>query len=301
MFVRPTSGAQGLNLLGGIPITDFTGAIRAVRGLRLLRLSRMLRFLKPIAPTIIRVLDRRINKGLSIGYDIGKAYVVAHEEVARLIPTVMDYPPHILYFRELCERARVTLIKAMGVLNEERPDIAVSVKTRQSIRHVLNQIRKRVRELKQEGVVDLEEAERFEEELDVKVKRLSSFPHSVHIPGPMQLLRNLPWLEYMSDEVYDFIGMHVEEKEYVKDSVIADVGDQLDGILLVIVGVVRVAFGNSLQDTTTLLPDCMFIEVNYDGAEEYLPRGNSLNEAGALLGLKRDSAISAASDVVRVS
>lgn len=277
----------------------FAGFLRIARGLRLLRLSRLLRFLKPIAPTLIRLLDRRINKNLSAGYDVGKAFVVAHEEVARLVPTVMDYPPHILHFKDLCERSRVELIKAMGMLNEDRPDIAVAVKTRQSIRHVLNQLRKRIRELNFEGVIDEEEATAFEEALDSKVKRLSRFPHRIPIPSAMQLLRHLPWLEDMPEDVYDFMHTQIEEREYSKEEVIAKAGELLDGIILITVGVVRLTF--IVVDDFMEYSDCVFFEVNEDQFEEYLPRGNALNEPGCLLGIKRSSTITAASDPVKVS
>ena len=150
-------------------VQDLNQSIRIVRFFRLFRLSRVFRFLKPVSHLLVRILDKSINRKLSKGFDIGKAYVIANEEMMRLVPIIVDSHDDIRFYKEVFERERVKVIRALGMIAETRPNIAVAVKTRQAVRHVLNQLRNTVTEIRNEGIIDDEEAQRFVEEFDKKV------------------------------------------------------------------------------------------------------------------------------------
>ncbi|XP_048463260.1 sodium/hydrogen exchanger 10-like [Rhincodon typus] len=181
--------------------------IRTVRIFRLVRLARVLRLLKIMLPTFIHLLNKQINRQLSFGYDIGKGYVVGEEDVSNLIDHISDQRVISEQLRSIVERNHQEAIKELGLLQRDHPEIAISVKTRQAVRTVLNSARDTIHALMAGGLLDDAEALKLETMIEVKMKRLLKFPPSIQPPTAEELLKNLPWLQN-SEKQIEFIKLH---------------------------------------------------------------------------------------------
>ncbi|GAU91560.1 hypothetical protein RvY_03788-2 [Ramazzottius varieornatus] len=121
-----------------------TSIIKIFRFFRLVRFGRALRLLKPVVPRVLHFLDGRVNAHLFVAYDIAKAFIVAQEECAMMVSSVVGYKPLAAKFKTQADGDCRVVLKEIGLLNEKRPDVAAAVKTRQAIRSILNHLHKSV-------------------------------------------------------------------------------------------------------------------------------------------------------------
>ena len=62
--------------------------------------------LQPMVPRMLDFLNRQINQRLSLGYDIGKGYVVGEEEVSKYINHMVDHKQILESLKRLSEESR---------------------------------------------------------------------------------------------------------------------------------------------------------------------------------------------------
>ncbi|XP_041052584.1 sodium/hydrogen exchanger 10-like [Carcharodon carcharias] len=212
--------------------------VRTVRIFRLIRLARVLRLLKVMIPTFIHLLNKQINKQLSFGYDIGKGYVVGEEDVSNLIDHISDQKVISEQLRSIVERNHQEAIKELGLLQRDHPEIAISVKTRQAVRTVLNSARDTIHALMAGGLLDDAEALKLETMIEVKMKRLLKFAPSIQPPTAEELLKNLPWLQN-SEKQIEFIKYKAKLLYFDYGDIVVHQGEQPRGIHLIVSGMVR--------------------------------------------------------------
>uniref|UniRef100_A0A4W3I816 Cation/H+ exchanger transmembrane domain-containing protein n=1 Tax=Callorhinchus milii TaxID=7868 RepID=A0A4W3I816_CALMI len=100
-----------------------------------------------------------------------------------------------------------SFVAPLGLLQRDHPEIAISVKTRQAIRTVLNSARDTIHALMAGGLLDDAEAFKLETMIEVKMKRLQKFPAAIQPPTAEELLKNLPWLQNAEKQI-EFIKLH---------------------------------------------------------------------------------------------
>ncbi|XP_067901963.1 sperm-specific sodium:proton exchanger-like [Heterodontus francisci] len=247
--------------------------IRTVRIFRLVRLARVLRLLKVMIPTFIHLLNKQINKQLSFGYDIGKGYVVGEEDVSNLIDHISDQKVISEQLRNIVERNHQEAIKELGLLQRDHPEIAISVKTRQAVRTVLNSARDTIHALMAGGLLDDAEALKLETMIEVKMKRLLKFPPSIQPPTAEELLKNLPWLQNAEKQI-EFIKYRAKLLYFDYGDIVVHQGEQPRGIHLIVSGMVRYGTEvmNSLVQPQTVArerEECA-IESGFGGEEEWM-------------------------------
>ncbi|XP_069757312.1 sperm-specific sodium:proton exchanger-like isoform X4 [Narcine bancroftii] len=212
--------------------------VRTVRVFRLIRFARVLRLLKIMLPTFIHLLNKQINKQLCFGYDIGKGYVVGEEDVSNLIDHISDQRVISQQLRSIVERNHQEAIKELGLLQRDHPEIAISVKTRQAVRTVLNSARDTIHALMSGGLLDDAEASKLEMMIEVKMKHLLKFPPSIQPPTAEELLKNLPWLQNEEKQI-EFIKYRAKLLYFDYGDVVVHQGDPPRGIHLIVSGMVR--------------------------------------------------------------
>ncbi|XP_058858761.1 sodium/hydrogen exchanger 10-like [Acipenser ruthenus] len=136
--------------------------IKIVRVFRMFRLTRALRLVKIMIPRLIELLNKQINKQLSFGYDIGKGYVVGEEDISKIVDHISDEKSIAQKLRNILEKNRQEAVRELGLLQRDHPGIAISVKTRQAIRTVLNSERDTIHALMSGGLLDDNEALKLE-------------------------------------------------------------------------------------------------------------------------------------------
>ena len=76
--------------------------------------------------------------------------------------------------------------------------------------------------------------------VEVKMKRQLSAPASISPQKPMELLRNVVWLEGMPSEAVDFITSAARIKLFDVGDTITRQGEEMTGIYLIVSGMVKV-------------------------------------------------------------
>ncbi|KAJ8023281.1 Sodium/hydrogen exchanger 10 [Holothuria leucospilota] len=257
-------------------------------GGRVLRGLRMLRLFKVIIPKLIIFVNTMINKKLSLGYDIGKGFIIAAEEVSKLLEGMSDNVNIKRELKKQNDNLRLEIVRELGMVQREHPGIAVSVKTRQSIRSVLNHSRDTIRELQGAGLLDEMEAHKLEKLVEVKMKRLMNAPASIPPPRPEELLKNVVWLAG-DQKLINFVKSKAELLHYDYNEVIIREGDQPNGIYLIVSGMVRLhGTGEHLDHE---MNRSSFSTSTDEVFEDYLSVGNVIGEMGVLTGRPRNATV----------
>ncbi|CAH1258973.1 SLC9C1 [Branchiostoma lanceolatum] len=279
------------NIFGNV---DFNPAIfRIAKIFRLLRAMRMLRLSKAAIPRMINIIDNQINKKLSFGYDVGKGFVVGEEEVMKLIPTIIDNKAIARDLRQKSDISRRAVIRELGLLQRDHPGIAVSVKTRQSMRAVLNHSRDTIREMQGGGLLDETEAKKLEMVVEIKMKQLARAPPSIPPPNPEQLLRHISWLEGNA-ELTDFMKARAQLLFHDFGSTLCKQGDRPTGLYLIVSGMVKLR-GAGVKYTDYETQHSM--DDDLDVYEDYLTSGNIIGEIGILHRQPRSTSVSCETSV----
>ncbi|PIK43588.1 sperm-specific sodium proton exchanger [Apostichopus japonicus] len=247
---------------------------------RVLRGLRMLRLVKVIIPKLIQLVNGLINKKLSLGYDVGKGFIIGAEEVGKLLDSMTDNANIRSELKKQIDLLRLEVVRELGMLQREHPGIAVSVKTRQSIRSVLNHSRDTIRELQGAGLLD-----------EMEAHKLEKHPP----PRPEELLKNVAWLSG-DQRLINFIKARAELLHYDYNEIIIQEGDQPNGIYLIVSGMVRLKGTGEHLDHE--INRCSISTNTEDVFEDYLSVGNVIGEMGVLTGRPRNATVSCETTVM---
>ncbi|XP_071477800.1 sperm-specific sodium:proton exchanger-like [Diadema antillarum] len=264
-------------------------ALKMVKLFRLMRGLRMLRLTKVMIPRLIGVVNGRINRQLSLGYDVGKGFIIGEEEVSKLIDHMVDNKKILRELKHISDTGRLQVIKELGLLQRDHPGIAVSVKTRQAIRTILNHSRETIHELQGAGLLDEMEAHKLEKMVEVKMKRLMNAPSSIPPPPPENLLKNVSWLSG-DTKLINFIKARASLLHYDYGDVIVREGDPSDGLFLIVSGLVKLFGRSAFLDHDN--PRSSFSNEDDDQPfEDYLTVGNVIGEMGVLTNKPRNATV----------
>ncbi|XP_062603630.1 sodium/hydrogen exchanger 10-like [Saccostrea cucullata] len=257
----------------------------------LLRIIRLFRLLEPLMPLVVKLLKRQISKHLSYGYDVGRGYVAGEEEVRKLIDHMVDQKDIAKNLKQSSDNGRLDVIRCLGMLQKQHPDIALSIKTRQAIRSVLNNLRDGVHELLMDGILEEAEGTKLEKMIEEKMKRLLSFPPSLPLPPPDYMLKHVFWLRN-DDKLIGYIKNQAKLISYNYEDVIIHEGDPPGGIYIIVSGMVRLE--------STIQPGKPIIyEGKPSGSElqvkanliDFLTSGNIIGEMGLLTKRPRSATV----------
>ncbi|CAB1323366.1 unnamed protein product, partial [Coregonus sp. 'balchen'] len=216
--------------------------IKIVKVSKMIRLTRALRLVKIIIPKLIEIINRQIHKQLSFGYDIGKGYVIGEEHISKIIDHISDDKSISKKLRSILERNCQQAVREIGLLQRDHPEIAISVKTRQAIRAVLNSEREAIHTLVSGGLLDDIEASKLEKMIEIKMKKLIKFPPTIPAATAEELLQNLPWLNKDSTQI-QFIKTVAKLIFFDFGDTIIQENEDPQGIHLIVSGMVKMTGG----------------------------------------------------------
>ncbi len=104
---------------------------------------------------MIKIVDHFVNRRLRFGYDIGRGFVVGEEELLQRSDRIKLVHKDVA--EELLKRVednRLNVIRSMGLIRKEHPGVALSVKTHQATRSVLNHCQEVVKQILSNGMLD---------------------------------------------------------------------------------------------------------------------------------------------------
>ncbi|XP_076825235.1 sperm-specific sodium:proton exchanger-like [Clavelina lepadiformis] len=219
-----------------IKFGKITKVIRSLRATRLLRLS------KTVLPRTLDFVNKLINMRLSFGYNVAKGFVAAEEEVSKLIISISENRNIQKKLMHASNNNRLTVTREMGLLQRDHPGIAISVKTRNAIRTILNNSRDAIQQLCSGGVLDETEMQLLERGVELRQKRLSNFPSTLAPPPPEDLLENIYWVKG-NPKLLEFVKAHAVCMDYDYGDVIMEEDDVVDGIHIIVYGMIKL-FGS---------------------------------------------------------
>ncbi|XP_036423821.1 sodium/hydrogen exchanger 10-like [Colossoma macropomum] len=212
--------------------------IRIVRVSKMFRLTRVLRLIKIIIPKLITLVEHQIHKQLSLGYDIGKGYILGEEDISKIIDHIADDQTVSKKLKGILEMNRQVAVKEIGLLQRNHPEIAISVKTRQAARAVLNSKRETIKSLMLLGLLDEVESKKLKKMIEIRMKKLTKFPPTIPAPTPGNLLQNVPWLHSDVAQI-EFIKKVAKLMIFDFGDIIMHENDKPQGIHLIVSGVVK--------------------------------------------------------------
>ncbi|XP_053385039.1 sodium/hydrogen exchanger 10-like isoform X1 [Mercenaria mercenaria] len=258
----------------------------------ILRTIRAVRLLEPTMPYFLTFVKTRMSQHLSYGFDVGRGFVAGEEEVRKLVDHMSDHKDIAKSLKQMSDNSRLDVIRCLGMLSKQHPDIALSIKTRQAIRSVLNQLRDGIHELLTDGILEEAEGNKLEKKVEERMKRLQSAPPSLPIPPPDKMLKNVSWLRN-DEELMKYIKEKAKLLNFDYDDVVMREGDPAGGIYVIISGMVRLESSNpsgkpiiSLQEK----PSGSTIQIK-TYVLDFMTSGNIIGEMGLLTHKHRSATV----------
>ncbi|XP_067000052.2 sperm-specific sodium:proton exchanger [Anabrus simplex] len=271
--------------------------------LRILRLARLCRLLRASLPKAVAYLDNKMDMHLSEGYDIGKGFVTGEEEILKLLVHIVDNPKIMEEIKQKVENDRLTVTKKLGLLQRDRPWIAVTVKTRQAIRSILNNLKDAVFELKDGGLLDDAEFIKLLEMVEERLKYSRTHYKMVQPCPPQILLKEVPWV--VGDEaVASFLLENTTLVNFNYGETMITHGSNPEGIYVLVSGLVKLTYMPSEKTLKNLQNYGALPNVDYfttlrfnERQEDYIISGNVIGELGVLTCRPYDVTISCETSV----
>ncbi|CAG7734240.1 unnamed protein product [Allacma fusca] len=273
---------------------------------KVFRVARAVRLLKPLVlvPRFIPLLDRKIHTKLFLGYDIGKGFVTAVDDVIKFLPQMVDHPKVLQKLKHALMRERLETVREMGIMEKENPGIAIAVKTRHASRAVLNQMRENLMELKADGLVDAKECDLLLVRLEENMKRLWKTPPSI-APAPSELLlQNISWIGERNETV-EFFREHAQLLSFSFNEIICRADSKPTGIYIITSGMVKINYvptSEVIDDFETVgeLP-CMelFRDLSFRHKEDdFFSTGTVIGEQSVLTDQRRAATVKCETSVI---
>jgi NhaP-type Na+/H+ or K+/H+ antiporter len=231
--------------------------------------------------------QNNLSDQLALKYDMTKGFIVAQEEVSKLVPELTkgdadgsEDKQAVTTLQDEIHQNRMAGLNFLGEMREEYPEIVVAITTKQAIRSMLNAERSKIKALLNDGRLEGAEADKMLMSVESRMKQVMDTPPSIKEPEAADLLREVSWMQGLRDEVFDAVNNAAQTKTYEKGEKLMKAGDPGDGMMLVVRGSVSV-------------------DVN-DFVVDILGTGSVIGEMAVLSGLPRSATVSAESAVTAI-
>ncbi|MBC8245746.1 MAG: cation:proton antiporter [Verrucomicrobia bacterium] len=214
---------------------------------------------------------------LATTYESAKSFVIAQEEVAKLVDSLVANTEGDIGKQAADEKAkqlkgeimqnRLRGLNFLRDMRENYPELIVGIETKDAARSVLNHERNTIKNLKAAGTIELDEADRMIVDVEGRMKDIMDRPLVLRLPEPEEVLREVTWLKGLSEDCITKIIELSNERTYQSGDMIMEQGDRGDGMILITRGSVKI----SIMDTVV----------------DILGRGSVIGEMAVLAGVPR--------------
>ena len=195
---------------------------------------------------------------ITVSYDSAKAFVVAQQEMAKMVDTLVKEldesgdPEKVgKASRLLKDEIRQNRLKGLEFIrnmHENYPEATVGIETKDAIRSILNHERNTIKKLKSDGMLEADEASRLIIAVEERMKTVMESSLSLRLPEPEEVLREVTWLKGMPEELIGKIVTASEPKAYNAGDTVMKQGDDGDGMIVITRGSVKVSIGDLVVD-----------------------------------------------------
>ena len=151
----------------------------------------------------VPILKKYFSDKITVSYDASKAFVVAQQEMAKMVDSMVKElddsgDPEKLgkSSRLLKDEIRQNRLKGLEFIrnmHENYPEATVGIETKDAIRSVLNHERNTIKKLKSEGMLEADEAARMITAVEERMKTVMESSMELRLPEPEEVLREVNW------------------------------------------------------------------------------------------------------------
>jgi len=208
-------------------------------------------------PVLGRFAKQLLSDRLAMSYDIARGFVVAQEEMVKLVQSLTDLPAEqaggddsktVSVIREEIDKNRIRGLNFLKNVRETHPEIAAAIETKQAIRSVLNHERNTIKTLLNDGRIEHDEADKMLINVEERMKMLMDSPPSIQLPEPIELLKEVSWLKGLESETFNKVVDLVENRSYTPGKKLVEQGGPGDGLFIISRGTVKVTVGEYVID-----------------------------------------------------
>lgn len=206
----------------------------------------------------VPVLKGMFVDRLTISYDSAKAFVVAQQDVAKMVdgfasdldesgdPKQVTETANLLK-NEIREN-RLHGLNFLKEMHEAYPEVTVGIETKDAIRSVLNHERNTIKKLRKAGSLEGDESDRLLLDVEERMKDVMESSLELRMPSPEEVLREVTWLKGLPDSVISQIIGLSEQRSYASGQRIMEQGGAGDGMIVITGGSVNVSIGDLVVD-----------------------------------------------------
>jgi len=207
-------------------------------------------------PMIDGLVKSALCENMALSYDIAKGFVVAQEEVEKLVEGLAPKGSeknnaennYIEKVKKEISSNRMRGLLFLNSIRDANPEITAAIETKQAIRSILNFERNAIHNLKHEGRIEDDEAQKIIESVEGRMKKLMDSPPSFKLPNPHDLLDETAWLKGLDKDTIDLVKNKTQDKIYQKGQALMKEGDPGDGLFVIARGTVKVTVGELVVD-----------------------------------------------------
>ncbi|MBT5910826.1 MAG: cyclic nucleotide-binding domain-containing protein, partial [Opitutae bacterium] len=195
---------------------------------------------------------------LTVSYDSAKAFVVAQQDVAKMVDGFAADLDESGDSKKVTETAnllkneirvnRLLGLKFLKEMHEAYPEVTVGIETKDAIRSVLNHERNTIKKLRKAGSLEADESGRLLLDVEERMKDVMESSLELRMPSPEEVLREVAWLKGLPDTVISQIVGLSEQRSYTSGQRIMDQGGAGDGMIVITGGSVNVSIGDLVVD-----------------------------------------------------
>ncbi|XP_008199758.2 solute carrier family 9 member C1 isoform X2 [Tribolium castaneum] len=257
--------------------------------LQLLVIVKLAVVLRIFNPLLLNCLERKADAKMALAYDICKSYAMSNSEVLEMLPYLIDNKQVREEVKMKLNCDRVLITKMLGLIQKEKPWVAITVKTKQAIRTILSNMSEAVNHLRVGGWIDNFEQEKLLLAMDVLYDRVNAI-EMVQPSAPKVIFKEVAWMAE-DEDVINFLFENVTVKKFDTGDVVFDEGDVADGIYIVVTGLFVITYKPNKNCLESLHEYGKLPIVDYlsgtkyeDSAIDYIVSGNCIGELSFLTG-----------------
>jgi NhaP-type Na+/H+ or K+/H+ antiporter len=239
--------SEFLDLQGKVPMTDRNYLDKVCGVSKLTEAIREVPFIKG-----------HFTDKITVSYDAAKAFVVAQQDMAKMVDTLVkelddsgDQDKLGKASRLLKDEIRQNRLRGLEYIrnmHENYPEATVGIETKDAIRSVLNHERNTIKKLKSDGMLEADEASRMITAVEERMKEVMESSLELRLPEPEEVLREVTWLKGMPEALIGKIVTASEPRAYNSGDTVMKQGDDGDGMIVITRGSVKVSIGDLVVD-----------------------------------------------------
>ncbi|XP_043849425.1 sodium/hydrogen exchanger 10 [Dromiciops gliroides] len=206
--------------------------------LKVVKLLRVLRILKLITPMLLHLINRRMSHQLSFRYAILKGYVQGEGDIACVIDQIAGGKSVSKVLRNRVSKNAENAMKALGYLEYDHPEIAITMKTKEEINNLLSMALEILRSLESKGIINKAEVTEIHKMIIARKKDVFDFEPVIRLPSLDEMLYHITWLNKSKVHI-DYIKKKIKILTFDCGNNIFEEGDDLTGIYLIISGMIK--------------------------------------------------------------